>query len=281
MATDQDTRRDFYVYAYYRDGVPIYIGKGCGARWIRHISHTGHNRHLHAVLKQDARDGTNRITREKVLEGLTEGEAFAAERDLIRRYGREPHGSLFNQTDGGEGYANPSPQARARASTRTTAQLRGHTVSAETRAKLRAANLGRKDTPEVIEKRRLATVGKKRTAEFSVALSARNKGNRHAAGRIISDESREKHSAWQRGRKMSPEAVAKSAASRIGMRFTDQHRANVSAALKGRKQSPEHTAKVAAAQRGVKRGPQTPETIAKRAAAIKAAWARRKAISAA
>lgn len=281
MTADQDTRRDFYVYAYLRDGAPIYIGKGSGKRWVRHASHTGHNRHLHSAIKQDERDCTNRITREKVFEGLTEAEAFAAERELIRRYGREPHGPLFNQTDGGEGAANPSSEVRARASARVSAQLRGHAVSEQTRAKLRQRNLGRKDAPEVIEKRRIANTGKKRAPKFGAAISERNRGNKYSAGRVISDETREKHAAWQRGRKMLPEQVAKAAAANTGKKRSPEQCTAISSRLKGRKQSSEHTAKVAAAQRGVKRGPQAPEVIAKRAAAIKAAWARRRAASAA
>lgn len=80
---------------------------------------------------------------------------------------------------------------------------------------------------------------------------------------------------------MLPEQVAKAAAANTGKKRSPEQCTAISSRLKGRKQSSEHTAKVAAAQRGVKRGPQAPEVIAKRAAAIKAAWARRRAASAA
>jgi group I intron endonuclease len=74
---------------------------------------------------------------------------------------------------------------------------KGAILSAETRAKQRAAKLGHKKSAETIEKLRLAGIG----------------------------------------RKMSPEAIAKSVAARIGRKRTPEQRARMSAAHKGKQWS--------------------------------------------
>lgn len=127
-------------------------------------------------------------------------------------------------------------------------------------------------------------------------------------------EIREKAAAALRGRSHSPEAIARMSAAKLGKKmpaFSEQARANISAAQKGKVFTPETRAKIsatlkgrprslesrrkqsvtttgrrkkpfsvqaranmAAARRGIK---QSPETIAKRSAALKASWARRRA----
>ena len=95
----------FYTYAYLRKGdrTPYYIGKGTGKR--------AYDRHTHRVKVPDDRD---RIIFLK--ENISEREAWDHEREMIQFYGRKDLGTgiLRNLSDGGEGPANPSPEARRR-----------------------------------------------------------------------------------------------------------------------------------------------------------------------
>ena len=101
----------FYVYGYFReDGTPYYIGKGSGYRaWSK-------TRSIHKPTDK---------SRIKILaDGLTEEEAYSWEADLISLLGRKDLGTgcLRNTIDGGSGGTS------------------GRVLSAETRAKIGAAN---------------------------------------------------------------------------------------------------------------------------------------------
>jgi len=83
-------KNPYYVYLYLReDETPYYVGKGKGNRVY------SKNRRL----QPPPRD------RIKILDNLTEEEAFRKEINLIKRYGRKDNGTgiLANLTDGGEG----------------------------------------------------------------------------------------------------------------------------------------------------------------------------------
>lgn len=121
--------------------------------------------------------------------------------------------------------------------------------SAETRARMSAANKGKKLPPEVVEKIAAANIGKKRSSEFKTAQSAR------ATGRTHSDETKAKLSAINSG-KAIPAATKE----------------KISEALKGVGKPPrsaEHSAKISAATKGKPKGPKSEETKAKMRAAAK------------
>lgn len=135
----------FYVYALFREnGVPFYIGKGQGDRWLVH------EYHARATKRRDARCSIIRrmqsagrdVPKIKLHEGLTEATACAYEIALIAAIGRDNVGPLVNLTDGGEGKS-------------------GWVTSPETRAKIGAANRGRIRTPEAIEKTAVKLRGRK------------------------------------------------------------------------------------------------------------------------
>lgn len=89
-----------------------------------------------------------------------EGNGSTEEIELItslRRLGAR----LVNATEGGEG---------------TT----GHVVSAEARAVMRAAKLGKKRSPAAVEKTRLANTGKKRSTEFKARMSKVRTGRKES-----------------------------------------------------------------------------------------------------
>ena len=105
-----DYGKIFYTYAYLRSktsrtaeaGTPYYIGKGHGNRAYGH--------HRRTPVPKD---------KSKIIilkENLSEQEAFAYEKEMIKFYGRKDLGTgiLMNWTDGGEGTSNPSQETRRR-----------------------------------------------------------------------------------------------------------------------------------------------------------------------
>ena len=154
---------EFYVYVYLReDGSPYYIGKGKGNRaWSK-------NRRIPRPTD------SSRIV--IVKETLTETEAFSEEMRLIQLHGRKDNGTgiLRNLTDGGEGASGRIP-------------------SEEVRAKLSAANTGKKHTPEARANMSAANIGRKHTPDTRAKLSAANTGEKNP----------------RYGQKLSPKSIAK------------------------------------------------------------------------
>jgi len=125
-------------------------------------------------------------------------------------------------------------------------------ISPQCREAARAANTGRKHTPEEIAKRSAALTGitkKPHTEETKAKISATLKGA--GAGRVFSEETREKIAASKRGKKRSPEACAamalaqqrrfanpeeraKMAARKTGLAHSDETRAKMSTSHKRR-----------------------------------------------
>ena len=112
----------FYTYIY-RDPrptkmrQPVYVGKGQGRRaWQHWEKRRYHNTAFNNFLTLLRREGLEPII-EIVQDGLEEAEAFFEEIRLIALYGRRDlkTGSLFNLTDGGEGFAGAlrTPEWRA------------------------------------------------------------------------------------------------------------------------------------------------------------------------
>ena len=162
-------RSDFYVYVIFRpNGVPCYVGKGCGYRDRNHIHGSGsHNPHVRAITRLAG--GSLPFIRFR--EGLTDNAAHELERVLIAAIGREIHGGpLVNQTDGGEGCGGIVWTDAHRAN-QSKAQ-RGKKASPETRAKLSAAHKGKPHSPEWNAKVGAASKGRKKTVETLAKLSA-------------------------------------------------------------------------------------------------------------
>lgn len=104
--------------------------------------------------------------------------------------------------------------------------LKGQAKSVEHRAKLRAANLGKKDSPETRLKKSMAHIGKPKSAAHRAAISAAKRGLSRSL------ESRHRQSASRKGGSWTFPASAyqRSLECRIGVPLTPEHRAKLSAA---------------------------------------------------
>ena len=153
----------FYVYVIFRpNGIPCYVGKGRGTRWLQHekLGKRHHNKHLANIIANAGGD----VPKVKIRQNLTNEQACEIEIALIRVIGRECHGGpLVNLTDGGEG----APGIK-------------RVVSAETKEKLRISHLGKKQSAETKEKRAAKNRGKKRSAEFCIRMSIVRRGEKRS-----------------------------------------------------------------------------------------------------
>lgn len=193
-----DNTTEYYVYLHRRadDGRVFYVGKGKGKR----ARSKKRNRKWHNIVNKHG------FTWEILFDGLTEREALDEEVSVIaelRYFGY----SLANLTDGGEGTS-------------------GIFVSEETKAKLRAANLGKKLTPETIAKVIASHIGKKRTPEQRARMGL-----------------------WCKGVPLSDEHKEKLRKAKLGKKLTTEHKRKVGDASRGKPQRPEWIEKRSAAVR--------------------------------
>lgn len=169
----------FYVYMYFRpNGVPCYVGKGCGQRWAKHEWRST-NPHLANIIKQAG----GKIPRVKIKEGLAEQEALDFERELIAYFGRETTGGvLVNLTDGGEGTSGHVVSQENRQKNadrhRGNAYRLGMKATPETRELQRQLKLGKPQDPAFVEKRISALRGVKRNPEIGKKISAGKTGKK-------------------------------------------------------------------------------------------------------
>ena len=214
-AAEPNERRDFYVYALFRpNGHICYIGKGSKRRWRSHDCHKATSRypkanpHLARIIVKAGGE----IPKVKLRENLTEKEAFALERTLIRAIGREKFGGpLVNLTEGGEGAS-------------------GFVLSPEHRAKILASQLGRKATPEQRARMSAAHKGQKLSPEHIEKIASKKRG------RKLSPEHCAKIGDAHRGVRHTPEAIAKMRLAHANMSL--ETRARMSAAQLGKRRGP-------------------------------------------
>lgn len=278
----------FYVYVIRVDGVDRYIGKGKGPRASVHLrlarqlsNGTCRERTL-SVHRELAKCLDRDIAIVKLHEGLLEREAFAIEiAEISARQG------LWNASQGGEGPSGlqHTPETRAKIS---AAQM-GRKHRPETLARMRAVH----STPEAIERSRASNARRKATAETRAKLKAASsrperieqlrakmcgkpKSPEHRAkisaalrGRVISAEAREKISEKMR----TPERRAQIAAVNKAKVLSSESLAKMRASQLGKKLSPEHIEKMRIASLGRRH---SDETRARISAIKKEYWARRR-----
>ena len=170
------TSGNFYVYEHWRldRDECFYVGKGKGGRAYkmrdRNLFHT-------AVVKKLQREGYA-VEVKIVACGLSEEEAFSLEKERIA-FWRAANADLTNATNGGDGVS-------------------GLKMSNEARAKMRAAKLGKKQTPEQIEKRISPLRGRKQPEEAVKKISqtrlARNIRPSEEVRKKMSESAKKRHS---------------------------------------------------------------------------------------
>jgi hypothetical protein len=104
----------FYVYILRKpNGVPFYVGKGCGNRVFQHEREAFisiEKNHKLNIIRKHANPANGGYLRYDIEFFESEDEAHIFEKQLIKEIGRHDLrlGPLANQTDGGEGTSNPS-----------------------------------------------------------------------------------------------------------------------------------------------------------------------------
>jgi hypothetical protein len=94
----------YYIYGYFENDIPFYIGKGSRNRIIEHFYQINKRDYFHNKLRGMIKDNIP-FEIKIIQDNLTEQKAFELEILLIQKYGRRDIGTgiLCNQTDGGEG----------------------------------------------------------------------------------------------------------------------------------------------------------------------------------
>lgn len=184
------TERKFTVYMHTSPNGKKYIGITCqdvDKRWGS--NGTGYRRCTYfgnAIKKY----GWDNIQHDVLSEGLTEAEAKQCEKDLIVEYKTRDPSFGYNMTDGGDG-------------------LCGCIRSEATRAKIRVANLGRKESEATRAAKRAALLGNKNGLGYRFTEISRAKCSAAKLGHEVSEETRAKLSAALLGRKLSDSAREK------------------------------------------------------------------------
>ncbi|MCK9994329.1 MAG: hypothetical protein Dbin4_02849 [Alphaproteobacteria bacterium] len=163
----------FYVYVLrHPDGVPLYVGKGCGDRAKRHLSRS-HSQFVNRIISKIRRDGGEPIL-DFIFETADESAAHAKEIEVIGIYGRRNNGTgcLANLTDGGEGQSGRICSDTTKK--KIGAKSAGRECSVEARAKISKAHKGRKHTVEAVEAYRAAAIARA-TPEYRAEQAERTK----------------------------------------------------------------------------------------------------------
>lgn len=172
--------RVYYFYILFRpNGIPCYVGKGKGNRWLEHekMGAKHPNIHLRNIILEAQKSGKE-LPKIKLRENLTEAEAFKLEKIFIKALGREKDGGcLVNSTNGGEGFS-------------------GLVFTSEHRAKMRAARRRRPhNSKEQNRSISLALKGKPKTPEHRAAAGLAQRGGTKKSGWWSTEEGRAKQRA--------------------------------------------------------------------------------------
>jgi hypothetical protein len=206
-------------------GKPFYCGKTVHSIRDRLSDHQWTARHFPRRKVSQMLNAAGDAVVVRLMEVVPLGISWSArERHWIRVL-RHLNPGCANVSDGGDGPA-------------------GMIHSAATREKLRQANLGRKQPPEVGRKISLANKGRKRSQSAIDATAAARRGAK------VPQEQREKIRATLTGYKHPPEFGQKIAARLRGRKMPPEFGRKISAARKGKPLSAEHRAKLSAAKKG-------------------------------
>jgi hypothetical protein len=287
----------FYVYVY-KDPRPtknlqvVYVGKGTGDRLYAHWRKRVHNNKAFGAFLALLRKLDLDPVIEQVAEFQDEAEAFAEEMRLIAVYGRRDlkTGTLFNLTDGGEGFAGAvrteewagnisaalsTPEQASRNAEAAKARWQDPTYRERVVARIREAM---KD-PEVHARREAAKAAFNQTPEFKETMrkvAAANWESDEYVARVVDGQRKVQGTAEARrvksenSKRLWAEKGVVIAASIQKARATPEAKAKTAAQSKARWADPELAARMSAA---AKKTANDPAVKAAKAAATKARWA--------
>jgi hypothetical protein len=194
-----------------------YEYKGSGKYWRKHLKK--HDNHVDTEI-------LGYYTEDKVEEIALK---FSKDNNIVES---KEWANLIeeNGLDGGSKHSEESKRKLSKS-------LKGKTKSEEHRAKMSAAQTGKKRGPH--------------SEETKAKISAAKKGKK---GKPLSEETKAKISAAIKGRTLSEEHKAKISASEKGKTVSEETRTKLSAAQKGKKHSEETKAKISAARKVGKGG---------------------------
>jgi len=238
-----------------------------GIKRIRYIGMTKNVAHRFRSHLQAAKRGIRRYCytwiRSLVSAGLfpkyetisvvNDSDAYSLEQETIAKF-KLLGAPLTNLADGGPGMFgyHHSEETRARISAANMGKKLGSHHSDETRAKMSAAKTGNKNF-----------LGHHHSEETKRKISAAKTGNKAWLGRHHSEETRTKISAAHLGKKLSPETCAKIGAAKMGNKnllgyhHSEETREKLSKINAGKKLSSETRGKISAASRGRVASPET------------------------
>jgi hypothetical protein len=101
-----ETRRCYVYVLFDFQGMPRYVGKGTGNRWLQHELRPDNKNSQKNRFIEETTQVLGEVPKVKFRENLTETEAFALEVALIDAIGRHPHGPLCNFRPGGDGLSS-------------------------------------------------------------------------------------------------------------------------------------------------------------------------------
>ena len=212
----------FYVYTYStdQDGT-FYVGKGRKNRI--NASHK-ESLYCHRILEKCKREGVY-VYRDKIIEGVSEEDAFHWEKELIGLY--HPKGNLTQGGEGVSGYKH-TPETRRKMSE----ARKGKPLSDETRCKMSEVKKGKPLSDEHKRKMSEAQKGEKNhnfgkpfTEEHKRKLSEANKG------KPLSEDQKRKLSEALKGEK---NPMFGKPGTRLGFKLSDETKRKMSEAKKKR-----------------------------------------------
>lgn len=232
----------FYIYVYFDPEIsmlceneyfrsciqPMYIGKGSGNRYKKHLRNNPDNPEFNARIKE-LQDKKLEIPISIILNNEDDAVTFELEEKLIELIGRRNVGTgpLYNITKGGAG---------------------GYKCSAATKKKISEGNLGKIISDDTKLKMSESAKGKERPQEYRDKISNSLKGNtpwnkgktnvyteetlEKMRNKIFTEESRQKMSNSQRGKKQSEETKKKNSETNKGRIMSEETKKKMSESRK-------------------------------------------------
>jgi hypothetical protein len=232
----------FYVYVYFDPSVailyeneffiselqPMYVGKGVGERYKKHLRNNPDNRDFNLRIKY-LQENKTEIPISIIYESTDEQDVFNVEEILIEKIGRRILGTgpLYNITKGGAGGYSPTKETREKIGTGN----RGKKVSDETKVKMSLAAKGRPVTEEKKQKISNSLKGNIPWNKGKTGIYTKETLDK-MRNKVFTAESRNKMSESQKGKKHSAEHNRKNSESNKGRIISEETKRKMSVAKK-------------------------------------------------